>query len=274
MKHLRSVSGKEIDVSPKYAERESEGDPEIQAYCKACGEKGLTVLPVTVASHVSAQHWNLLADGFRFSQAANCPVIYFNNYTGTYFLKDEAKTRFGPKESGSPRPICYCLGVTEEDIRYEVLKKGCCDSLLDIEQYTKAGTGKWCLTTNPSGKCCRDYLPAIVDKYLGMKVRRNVKKDLLDVKKHLEQPNVMLRKVEMIVGKMTCQSCASGVKSILENMGGENVSVRYPEGHADLMAPAGIMPEELARAVEQSGYTARVTVTGPPEKRTETKSQG
>lgn len=267
MKHLTSVSGREIEVSPKYAERESKGDPEIQAYCKACGEKGLTVLPVTVASHVGAQYWNLLADGFRFSHTANCPLTYFNNYTGTYFLKDETKTRFGPKESESPRPICYCLGVTEEDIRYEVLKKGCCDSLQDIEQYTKAGTGKWCLTTNPSGKCCRDYLPAIVDKYLAMKVRRNVRSDLLDVKKQLQQPTLMERRVEMKVGRMTCQSCANGVKSILENMGGKDVKVFYPEGRAELMVPANTVPEEFARAVEQSGYMARVTASGAPEKR-------
>lgn len=77
---------------------------------------------------------------------------------------------FGPKEKEGLRPICYYLGVLEEHIRYEVLKKGCCDSLEDIVEFTKAGTGKWWLTTNPSGKCCRDYLPGVVGRYLSMKV--------------------------------------------------------------------------------------------------------
>jgi len=125
-----------------------------------------------------------------------------------YFSKFDVKTRFGPKESDPPRPICYCLQVTEEQIENEILFKGCCYSLEDIEAYTRAGTGKWCLTTNPSGKCCREYLPSIIEKYLEKSRGGPAEKALNKVALLVEEP---YQSVELGVDGMTCESCVTAV---------------------------------------------------------------
>ncbi len=256
---VKTVGGKEASVSRKYIEQVSSDPSKSSNLCKVCGEPGLRVLQVTVLSHINSQHWNLISDGFRFSSTPTCPVIYFNNGTGVYFLKDEVKTRFGPKENEDPRPICYCLGVMEEHVRYEALKKGCCDSLEDIVEYTKAGTGRWCLTTNPSGKCCREYLPKIVEKYLSMKESRQARPKLQAVKEKLEQIQQPSKHIVLKVGGMTCESCATHVRSVIEKMGGKNIKVSMQEGSAELLAPADIQPDEIAKSIEEFGYKTEVT---------------
>jgi len=256
---VRTVGGREMAVSEKFTERVSTDPDQASVLCKICGEPGLRVLQVTVSTHIKAQHWNLLSDGFRFSSSPACPVIYFNNNSDVYFLKDDVKTRFGLKEKDDPRPICYCLGVLEEHIRYEALKKSCCDSLEDIVEYTKAGTGKWCLTTNPSGKCCRDYLPGVVEKYLAMKGARQARPKLQAVKERLDQSEKTSKRVSMKVEGMTCESCAIHVNSVIEKMGGKDVKVSLKDGSAELSASADVQPDEIAKAIEESGYRAQVT---------------
>jgi len=256
---FRTVTGKGLKVSDDYTSAALSSPDRAASLCKACGNPGLRVLQVTVQTHVRAEHWNLLSDGFRFCSTPGCDVIYFNNNTNTYFNRGEVKTRFGLKEKEDPRPICYCLGVLEEHIRYEALKKGCCDSLEDIVQYTKAGTGKWCLTTNPSGKCCRDYLPAIVEKYLSMKEARKAVPKLQAVKEKLNQVEGPVKRVSLKVGGMSCESCAIHVRSIIEKMGGKEVNVSLRDGSAELAASADVQPDEVAKAIEESGYKAIVT---------------
>lgn len=249
--------GSKLEISPKYLEVAKKSLEEVNKLCKVCGEPGLRVLPVTMATHIGAEYWRYLYDGFRFSPTPECPVIYYNNRTDTYFLKDEVKTRFGLKEKEPPRPLCYCLQVTEEQIADEILNKKCCFSLKDIVAYSKAGTGKWCLTTNPSGKCCRDYLGPVVDRYLEMAGAKAVQRELKMVKQHLtgEEP---LKRVVLSVKGMACESCATSVSSILEKMGGMNVKVSMEKGRAELKAPTSIPDDELVAAVEDLGYNASV----------------
>lgn len=231
---------------------------DVEKYCKVCGNRGVRVLQVTVTTHVRPEHWNLLSEGFWFCETTDCPIIYFNNRTETYFAKDEIKTRFGPKETADPRPLCYCLGILEEHIRYEILRKGCCDSLQDIVEYTKAGTGKWCLTTNPSGKCCREYLKGVVDKYLAMKEAKLVQPKLKAIKtsvEHVEQP---AKKLTLKIEGMTCESCAVAVASALEKTGGSNVRVSFKDGVAELAAGGEFQPDDAVKAVVDLGYEAKV----------------
>lgn len=259
MEQLRSVGGAEIGIHEEYL-RAAERHPRLaDRLCKACGKPGVRVLPVTIATHVDARYWHLLSDGpFFFSLTPDCAVTYFNNRTGIYFLKNEIKTRFGPKEKDPPRPICYCLQVTEERIADEILRKRCCDSLQDIEAYTRAGTGKWCLTTNPSGKCCREYLPEVVEKYLAL-AKDEVVEELKKLQFRIEEEE--RRIIELEVRGMTCEGCVAAVKSIIENMGGIDVSVSLRDGEATAAIPASLTPEEVARAISDSGYEAYVKRT-------------
>ena len=145
----------------------------------------------------------------------------------------------------------------EEDISYEILKKNCCDSLHDIEEFTKAGTGKWCLTTNPSGRCCRDYLPSVVDKFLRMRDAAGVKPILNKVKRNLED-NLPEKEVHLTVGGMTCESCATHVKNVIEKMGGNKVNVSLKDAGAFFLLPTITKPDEVAVALTESGYESHV----------------
>jgi len=256
--YFRSVSGKTVLVNEEYQKLVRSENREAEKTCPSCGIKGVRVLPVTIATHVDAKFWNLIKNRvFYFSLTPDCPVMYYNNNEQIYFLRDEVKTRFGLKEKESPRPICYCLQVTEEQIADEILNKRCCDSLEDIEAYTKAGTGKWCLTTNPSGKCCREYLGEIVEKYLTMVREENVKTLLQEVKAKVIEH---LRKAELEVRGMTCESCSVAVRSIIENLGGRDVSVDLKESKAEFLIPSSLNIQDLVTAINDAGYKARLRI--------------
>jgi len=257
MAEMTSVSGAELKVAAKYIEAVKTNPSLEQKLCKVCGNEGLRVLPVTMATHLDAEYWDSLGDGFRFSFTPDCPVIYYNNKKGSYFVKQEVKTRFGLKEEDAPRPICYCLQVTEEQIAKEILEKGCCYSLQDIVSYTKAGTGKWCLTTNPSGKCCRDYLTGVVDKYLDKIGKKPVRKDLEAIKRGLETEGP-LQELTLDIKGMTCESCTLSVKAMLEKIGGKDVEVSLQKSQANVKVPTAIPADEVAAAVEDLGYAVSI----------------
>lgn len=254
---IKTITGKTLNVSPRFSEAAQATPTDAEKLCKVCGEPGIRVLQVTVATHVDASHWTALSEGFRFSTTPDCPVIYFNNSKNAYFTKEEVKTKFGLKEKDPPRPICYCLQVTEEMIADEILNKQCCYSLQDIVSYTKAGTGKWCLTTNPSGKCCRDYLPQVVDRYLAKVGRKPVSQELEELKQRLEAKDP-LQEVVLSIKGMTCESCTVSVRSMLEQIGARNVNVSLAKGEAILQAPTSVSPDEIAKSVEDLGYKVLV----------------
>jgi len=265
MESLVTVMGRKLEVSPKFVEIASSDPLKAEGVCRICGETGMRVLQVTIATHIDAQYWKHLSDGYRFCFSPECPVIYFNNRLNKYFVKDEVKTRFGPKEKEPPRPLCYCLQVTEEQIIEEIMEKQCCFSLQDIIAYTKAGTGKWCFITNPSGKCCREYLPSIVENYLKMVGKEPVKRNLESAKLELAKEEPM-RKVLLSVRGMTCESCATHVKTILEKIGARDVKVFLDGEKAEMLAPIAFPLDELTNLIEESGYKASVLKAERSEK--------
>lgn len=260
MEQFQSVSGLQLGESAEYAER-SVGDPKsAEKLCRVCGKEANRVLSVTVATHVDARFWPLLADGYRFCATEDCPVLYFDNRKQIYFTRIDVKTRYGPKETADPRPVCYCLNILAEQIRIEIEDKKCCYSLQDIVAYTKAGTGKWCLTTNSSGKCCREYLPKIVDAYLQKAGIEPLANQLRSLRQDLEEEGPIQRIVLAVRG-MTCESCASSVKATLENMGAKEVKVSFKDGQAELIAPTKTRADEISKAVDETGYNASVLET-------------
>jgi copper chaperone CopZ len=260
LERFQSVTGLQLGQSVEYARASVEDPKSSEKLCRVCGTEANRVLSVTVATHVDARFWPLLADGYRFCAAENCPVLYFDNKKKLYFTRDEVKTRFGPKEKTDPRPVCYCLNILAEQIRAEIEEKKCCYSLQDIVAYTKAGTGKWCLTTNPSGKCCREYLPKIVDAYLQKAGIEPLADQLRTLRQDLEEEGPM-QKIVLAVRGMTCESCASSVKATLENVGAKGVKVSFKDGRAELIAPTKTRANEISKVVDEMGYGASVVET-------------
>ncbi|MCI4351992.1 MAG: (2Fe-2S)-binding protein [Thermoplasmata archaeon] len=218
------------------------------------------MIALTVTAHLRPEYWNALGDGFWFCWTRECPIFYYDNARRVYVSKDllEVRSRFGLKESEVPRPICYCLGVNAERIFDEVENKGCCDSLEDVEQYTRAGTGKWCVTTNPSGVCCRAYLKELVAESLA---RSSVESrpPVEEVAERLSADEAPRSPVGLKVGGMDCEACGVAVTALIEHAGGRNVRVWVPDGRATLEAAAGLNLPQLLRELTDAGYSSEVT---------------
>ncbi|MFE7270003.1 heavy metal translocating P-type ATPase [Streptomyces sp. NPDC057623] len=69
--------------------------------------------------------------------------------------------------------------------------------------------------------------------------------------------------VELLIGGMTCASCAARVEKKLNRMDGVTATVNYATEKAKVSYPAGIQVADLIATVEKTGYTA--AEPAPPE---------
>ena len=67
------------------------------------------------------------------------------------------------------------------------------------------------------------------------------------------------RRVDLVVGGMTCSSCAGHVERRLNGLDGVFATVNYATATASVTAPDGLPPEELLAAVEAAGYSAHLS---------------
>lgn len=257
MTSYRSVLGKILRVSSTFEKLASSGS-DIKSLCPVCGSKGFMVMKVTVSNHVDPSFWRLLrSEWFWFCPNSGCDVVYYNNELGVYFLKDEVRSRVFHKERSPGRPVCYCLSVTEEMIREEIFVKRCCDSLEDIQRFTRAGTGRWCPITNPSGKCCREYLTELVKSLLeeaGVGELRPRLEDLgrsfrLEIPSKPQEGGAIL-----LVEGMSCEGCAAAVRTALEGSGVTVKAVDWRSGLVEISRLGSLRPEDLKNVVEGIGY--------------------
>ncbi|MFF5035567.1 heavy metal translocating P-type ATPase [Nocardia salmonicida] len=72
--------------------------------------------------------------------------------------------------------------------------------------------------------------------------------------------------VELVIGGMTCASCANRIEKKLNKLDGVTATVNYATEKARVDFTGDVSPEELISTVEQAGYTAAL----PAPKKTET----
>ena len=65
-------------------------------------------------------------------------------------------------------------------------------------------------------------------------------------------------RVDLVIGGMTCASCAARIEKRLNKLDGVTASVNYSTELAKVAVPDGTTPEELIAQVEAAGYTARL----------------
>ncbi len=82
----------------------------------------------------------------------------------------------------------------------------------------------------------------------------------------------MSDRVELLIGGMTCASCANRVEKKLNRMPGVEASVNYATEKAHVLLPVGTAVEAAIEVVEATGYTA--TVPTPLPEREPMVSQG
>ncbi|MBE8540357.1 (2Fe-2S)-binding protein [Geoglobus acetivorans] len=127
-----------------------------------CGTKGWKVKKITLGNHLNPEYWHLLNEDFHFCPNPDCDVVYFSQKVS--FTVKEVKTKVFFKEKGSPKPLCYCKQVTEEDV-IEAINKGA-RSVEEVEKMTGIGNGGHCLITNPSGRCCKPNYTKFINEIL------------------------------------------------------------------------------------------------------------
>ena len=64
------------------------------------------------------------------------------------------------------------------------------------------------------------------------------------------------RDIELVIGGMTCASCATRVEKKLNKIEGVTATVNYATEKARVSFPETLTPEDLVQTVEQTGYTA------------------
>lgn len=72
--------------------------------------------------------------------------------------------------------------------------------------------------------------------------------------------------VELVIGGMTCASCANRIERKLNKLDGVTASVNYATEKASVQAPADLDPAVLIATVESAGYSAEVPA--PPSEET------
>lgn len=155
-----SVSNTKLEFTPSLEIKEGIG------FCPISYSKGKRILRKTLANHVKPKYWELIRDdGFFFCGDLDCPITYFNNSEKLYFGLSDVVTSIMHKMpiNTENRPMCYCKNVLESVIIDELLNKQCCDSIIDIQKFTEANTGKDCAITNPTGRCCGKQIKEVLE---------------------------------------------------------------------------------------------------------------
>lgn len=71
--------------------------------------------------------------------------------------------------------------------------------------------------------------------------------------------------IELLLGGMTCASCAGRIERRLNKLDGVTATVNLPLERATVTVPAGTTAADLIAEVEKAGYTARVPEPPQPQ---------
>ncbi|MEV7070192.1 heavy metal translocating P-type ATPase [Streptomyces sp. NPDC093990] len=78
-------------------------------------------------------------------------------------------------------------------------------------------------------------------------------------------PTAPVSEVELVIGGMTCASCAARVEKKLNRMDGVTATVNYATEKAKIVYPAGVEIADLVATVVKTGYTAQEPAPPAPE---------
>jgi bacterioferritin-associated ferredoxin len=91
--------------------------------------------------------------------APDCEVVYFSH--DVVFRQEDVVVPVAFKTGASPKFVCYCNRVTEEEIIRAVVN-GEAKTIGDIARLTDAMKNGKCLTNNPKGVCCHKDIETVI----------------------------------------------------------------------------------------------------------------
>ena len=73
------------------------------------------------------------------------------------------------------------------------------------------------------------------------------------------------RDVELVIGGMTCASCAARIEKKLNKMPGVSATVNYATEKAKVSFSPDVEPADLVATIEATGYTAALPAPPTPD---------
>ncbi len=138
--------------SPISSDTHKQSCPKAQQYAKHKQQVCPQVSQRTILHHLKEPWlWQLKQQSYYFCRDPKCDVVYFG-HDQSIIRQDELRTIVGIKEPSENATLCYCFGVTHQDIQNNPQIKA-----FVIEQ-TKTQLCA-CDIRNPSGKCCLGDFP-------------------------------------------------------------------------------------------------------------------
>jgi hypothetical protein len=138
--------------------------PAASEECPSCKGVGRTVDRITLKALLRPPAlMRLSAPSHRFCSTPDCPIVYFGREET--FGCGDLTVLVLQKEPAGTRLVCYCFGVTETDMRREILESGRSTAADQITALVKAGRCA-CEVKNPQGSCCLGNITALA-KELG-----------------------------------------------------------------------------------------------------------
>lgn len=160
---------KNLNVSCWSNEGISVGSTDHVSLCPSCNGKTKEVKSITVKHFVLD---NLLDkvnnSNYYICLSEDCDIVYYNTDYSSIFRKEHMKIPIWYKKDASPKYICYCNKVTEEDIINAVVNGGA-KNIKDIVNLTGAMKNVNCEINNPFGKCCSPHIQETINMALKMK---------------------------------------------------------------------------------------------------------
>ena len=127
-------------------------------HCPECGKPGWFVDRITVKAMLRPEAlMRLSAPEHRFCATPECAVVYFGIEEA--FDRGEIVVRVFQKEPAGDRPVCYCFGIGEGDLRLELTETGRSTAWDRVTALVKADRCA-CEVKNPQGSCCLGNLAA------------------------------------------------------------------------------------------------------------------
>ncbi len=123
-----------------------------QTSCPKCGQAGKKVDEVTLKSLLGSSALERRSEtAHRFCSTPSCPVVYFG--ASESFTTDEVTVPVFQKHPAPETPVCYCFGITIEDVQKDVLTTDRPSIEKRIRSLVKADRCA-CELRNPQGSCC------------------------------------------------------------------------------------------------------------------------
>ena len=141
-------------VPKTMVEAEQEPETGLRMKCTKCEGASRFSARKTMLLMLKPELFERIGRGqYYYCAEPDCEVVYFDEDGAEFFFKDDLRVRIGAKEREDPKPICYCFGFDESDLRGEIALIGRSEIPGRIVELVKAGMCA-CDTRNPSGACC------------------------------------------------------------------------------------------------------------------------